>query len=166
MRRLTIALLLAAFSASSIATASEPAVGATAPEFGGTKFYNTTPGENQVTLAGLRGKVVLLDFWATWCHPCVASIPHLIALSQKYRDQGLVVIGHTDGTSTKLVPFITAKKIPYIISVGPNLGDAYGVQGIPHVVLIDAAGKVAWQGHPSELREETIVALLKQVAAK
>lgn len=144
--------------------AGEQAIGAQAPEYNGTKFSNvpatmSTP----VTLASLRGRVVLLDFWATWCGPCVASIPHLIELHEKYADQGLVIVGHTDASSTDVEGFIKKKNIPYIISVGADIGDAYGVTGIPHVVVIDPDGKIAWQGHPGGLQENTITSALKNV---
>ncbi len=144
--------------------AGEPAVGAQAPEFGGTKFFNVPSAlSTPATLSSLSGRVVVLDFWATWCGPCVASIPHLIELHDKYAAQGLVIVGHTDATSTNIEEFITAKKIPYIISIGPDIGNAYGVSGIPHVYVIDADGKVAWHGHPSEMQESVITAALKNV---
>lgn len=144
--------------------AAQPTVGTPAPEFGGKQFFNLPATMSQpVTLASLRGRVVLIDFWATWCGPCVASIPHLIELHGKYADQGLVIVGHTDGSSTNLEGFIAAKKIPYLISVGPDIGDAYGVSGIPHVFVVDPEGKVAWEGHPAQLQEDVITGLLKNV---
>jgi thiol-disulfide isomerase/thioredoxin len=144
--------------------AGEPAVGAQAPEFGGKQFHNLPATMSApVTLASLRGRVVLLDFWATWCGPCVASIPHLIELHQKYADQGLVIVGHTDGSSMDVEGFIAKKSIPYLISIGGDIGDAYGVTGIPHVVVIDPDGRIVWQGHPGALEESTIVTALKSV---
>ncbi len=147
-----------------VLAAAQPAVGSPAPEFGGKQFYNLPPAmSSPVTLASLRGRVVLIDFWATWCGPCVASIPHLIDLHQKYADQGLVIVGHTDGSSTNLEGFIKSKNIPYLISVGADIGDAYGVSGIPAVFVIDPDGKIAWSGHPSGLQESVITNLLKNV---
>jgi thiol-disulfide isomerase/thioredoxin len=147
-----------------VLSAGEPSVGSPAPEFGGKQFFNLPATmSSPVTLSTLRGRVVVLDFWATWCGPCVASIPHLIELHNKYADQGLVIVGHTDGSSTNLEAFIKSKNIPYLISVGADIGDAYGVTGIPHVFVIDPDGKVAWHGHPSGLQEGTITPLLKNV---
>ncbi len=163
MRRLLLALVLS-FMVVGVAFA-EQQVGSAAPEFGGKTFFNA-PAEAKVSLAALRGKVVLIDFWATWCGPCVASIPHLVKLHEKFAAQGLVIVGHTDGTSKNVEGFIKKKKIPYIISVGDDIGNAYGVNGIPHVVLVDTAGKIAWQGHPSQIDEKTIVGMLKDVTAK
>jgi thiol-disulfide isomerase/thioredoxin len=158
------ATLLLSVLCAGVFAAAEPAVGSPAPEFGGKQFHNlpsamTAP----VTLASLRGRVVVLDFWATWCGPCVASIPHLIELHEKYAEQGLVIIGHTDGSSTNLEEFIKSRKIPYLISVGADIGDAYGVSGIPHVFVIDPDGKVAWHGHPGAMQESVLTAALKNV---
>ena len=111
----------------------------------------------------MRGRVVLIDFWATWCGPCVGSIPHIQELHDKFADQGLVVIGHTDASSRGLESFIQKHKITYPISVGANIGDNYGVTGIPALVIIDADGKVAWQGHPGGLQESLITELLTKV---
>lgn len=145
-------------------SAGEPAVGSVPPEFGGKQFFNVPATmSSPVTLSTLRGRVVVLDFWATWCGPCVASIPHLIELHNKYADQGLVIIGHTDGSSTNVDAFIKTKSIPYIISIGADIGDAYGVSGIPHVFVIDPDGKVAWHGHPASMKENILTALLKNV---
>jgi thiol-disulfide isomerase/thioredoxin len=163
MRFLAIAILALSVSCClPQASAVEPAIGSLAPEFGGTTFFNVPKGV-KVTLADLRGRVVLIDFWATWCGPCVAAIPHVKELYQKFQDKGLVVIGHTDGSSTNLEQFIKDKQIPYVISLGSDLGKAYGVTGIPHVFLIDVDGKIAWQGHPMRLDEGTIAEQLKRV---
>lgn len=156
-----IALLLSVLCAGALNAA---AVGSPAPEFGGKQFLNLPATmSSPVTLASLRGRVVVIDFWATWCGPCVASIPHLIDLHNKYADQGLVIIGHTDGSSTDLEAFIKAKNMPYLISVGADIGDAYGVSGIPHVFVIDPDGKVAWEGHPASMQESVITTALKNV---
>jgi thiol-disulfide isomerase/thioredoxin len=161
MSRLLTALTALVIGFGVAYAAAEPAVGSVAPEFGGTKFFNNPQGSN-VSLSSLKGKVVLVDFWATWCGPCVASIPHLIELHEKYHRQGLVIIGHTDASSQGLEAFIKEKKIPYIISVGPNIGDAYGVSGIPHVFVIDPEGKVAWHGHPASMPESAVTEPLKR----
>jgi len=162
MRRFLIALTALIMGCGAAYAASEPAVGSSAPEFGGTMFFNA-PKSDKVTMTSLKGKVVLIDFWATWCGPCVASIPHLIELHEKYHDKGLIIIGHTDGSSQDLENFIKQKKIPYIISVGPNIGDAYGVSGLPTVYIIDPEGKVSWTGHPGSMPESAITEPLKRV---
>lgn len=163
LSRLLSAIVLPVLCVGMLA-AAQPAIGSPAPEFGGKQFHNLPATmSSPVTLASLRGRVVLIDFWATWCGPCVATIPHLIELHHKYADQGLVIVGHTDGSSTNLEAFIKSKNMPYLISVGADIGDAYGVSGIPAVFVIDPDGKVAWQGHPAELQESVITNLLKNV---
>jgi thiol-disulfide isomerase/thioredoxin/flavodoxin len=157
-----ISMLCALMVSFSVLFAGEAKVGNVAPEFGGKKFYNA-PAQTTPTIASLKGRVVMLDFWATWCGPCVASIPHVIELHEKYNKKGLVVIAHTDNSSQNVDAFIKEKKIPYSISVGDNIGDAYGVNGIPAVFLIDPDGKIAWSGHPAQLEAATIEALLKNV---
>lgn len=135
-------------------------IGSPAPELGATRSFNTED-KGPVSLSSYRGQVVLIDFWATWCGPCVAAIPHVQELDRKFRDKGLVVIGHTDGSSRNLDAFIAEKKITYIITVGADIGNAYGVTGIPRVFLIDTEGKIAWDGHPAELQEATVANLVK-----
>ena len=158
MRMSFVALLVA----TTVLVAGEPALGSAAPDLGSTASFNTKDG-GAMSLSALRGKVVVIDFWATWCGPCVAAIPHMQTLHDHYRDKGLVVIGHTDGSSRELPAFIAEHKITYAISVGKDIGDAYGVTGIPHVFLIDPAGKVAWHGHPSGLTDAMVEEQLKQV---
>ena len=154
------ALFLAAVVCLTSLAAAEPAVGDPAPDLVVTKSYNTPDG-GPVSLSKLRGQVVLIDFWATWCGPCVEAIPHVQELHAKHAKQGLVVLGHTDASSTDLEAFIKEKGITYAITVGPDIGQGYGVTGIPHVFLIDPAGKVAWHGHPGRLDDAMVAALVK-----
>lgn len=163
MIRTLLILILATCFLATESVATEPAIGSLAPELGAETSFNT-PDKGPVTLAALRGQVVLIDFWATWCGPCCEAIPHVQELHEKYHDKGLVVIGHTNKTSQNLAEFITKNKIGYIISVSKaaSIGEAYGVTGIPHVFLIDVDGKIAWSGHPARLEESTITDLLKK----
>jgi thiol-disulfide isomerase/thioredoxin len=140
-------------------------VGDIAPEISSTSTFNAPT--RKVSISQFRGRIVLIDFWATWCGPCVASIPHLQMLHEKYAKQGLVVIGQTDKSSRSLSSFIKQKKMTYIISVGAQMAPAqYNVSGIPHVVLIGPKGKVLWRGHPSGLQERMIQQALTTVTAK
>lgn len=143
-----------------VLAAGEPAIGSLPPELGSDSTFNTPDGKG-VALPALKGSVVLIDFWATWCGPCVAAIPHVQKLHDEYKDKGLVVIGHTDGSSRDLPTFIKSKQITYIISVGKDIGTGWGVSGIPHVFLVDAEGKVAWSGHPGSLDDALVAKLVK-----
>ena len=99
-----------------------------------------------VTLASFKGKVILLNFWATWCGPCRVEIPDLIELQNKYADD-LVVLGiSVDDSPEKMRPYATAMKINYPLLVGRGRDDvqeAFGpLWGIPVSVFIGRDGKI------------------------
>ncbi len=100
-----------------------------------------------VRLSDYKGKVILLDFWATWCGPCKYEIPGFVELQEKYGKQGLQVIGvSVDDTVEKLRPFIKQFNINYPILQGlghDDVQDAYGpIIGIPINVLISRDGRI------------------------
>jgi cytochrome c biogenesis protein CcmG/thiol:disulfide interchange protein DsbE len=107
------------------------------------------PGANgaAVQLSHYQGKVVLLDFWATWCHGCKTEIPWYIEFSQKYRKSGLVVIGVSlddDGWKT-VKPFLKDHGMRYPVVVGTGgLAKRYHVGEMPVTLLIDRQGKIAF----------------------
>jgi thiol-disulfide isomerase/thioredoxin len=98
-----------------------------------------------MSLAKNKGKILLIDFWATWCGPCRESIPHLVHLYKTYRGQGLEVVGLSmDKGDPKTVDhFVKSLDIPYPIAIAPEeIARAYGVNGLPTTVLIDKEGKI------------------------
>ena len=100
-----------------------------------------------VTLSDYKGKVVLLDFWATWCGPCKVEIPWFIEFQQKYGKNGLQVIGiSADDPLDKLAPFVKEMKMTYPVLQGlgkDNVLDAYGPMfGLPVTVLISRDGRI------------------------
>jgi peroxiredoxin len=100
-----------------------------------------------VKLSAFKGKVILLDFWATWCPPCKAEIPGFVELQETYREQGLQVVGvSVDDTPDKLKPFASEFKMNYPVLVGlerDDLQDAYGpMWGIPTTYLIARDGRI------------------------
>ena len=127
-------------------------------------WVNGTP----LTAGDLQGKVVLLDFWAVWCGPCINTFPHLREWQEKYGDKGLVVIGLTRyydwdwddelgyaakaasdvGDSEeqemlkKFAAYYHLKHRFAIQEEGDSLDEYYGVSGIPHVVVLDKEGKI------------------------
>jgi peroxiredoxin len=99
-----------------------------------------------VSLRDYRGKVVVLDFWATWCHGCKQEIPWFSEFNSKYATQGLSVIGVSmDGDGWKVVkPFIETANVPYTILLGDDAtGKSYGIESMPDTFLIDRDGRIA-----------------------
>ena len=99
-----------------------------------------------VNLTSFRGKVILINFWATWCGPCKIEIPWFVDFQEQYADDGLVVLGVSmDDTPEQIVPFAEEYKVNYPMLVGREREDfqeAYGpLWGIPVTVLVDRDGK-------------------------
>ena len=100
-----------------------------------------------VLLQSFKGKVIVLDFWATWCGPCKVEIPHFIEFQEKYGQKGLQVVGiSVDDTVDKLAPYVKEMGMNYPVLQGLGhdaVQDAYGpILGIPVSVLISRDGKV------------------------
>jgi thiol-disulfide isomerase/thioredoxin len=126
------------------------------------------------SLSGMRGKVVLLDFWATWCKPCFASFPELTEWHETYTNQGLNIVGMTryygfanglsadeNGEFSFLQKFKRTERLPYPLAVAKNLKnyDNYGVFALPTIILIDKKGVVRYvdTGVRNEKEVETMI---------
>jgi cytochrome c biogenesis protein CcmG/thiol:disulfide interchange protein DsbE len=99
-----------------------------------------------IKLSELKGKVVLVNFWATWCEGCQIEIPWFIEFERKYADRGLTVIGVSmDDEGWKSVkPWLIEKKVNYPIVIGnEQLGKQFGLAGMPLTLLVDREGKIA-----------------------
>ena len=119
------------------------AVGADAPLHFTLKDMNGV----DVKLASFKGKVILINFWATWCGPCRVEIPYLIELQNQYKDD-LVILGvSVDDTAEKMRPYATSMQINYPLLLGlgrEDMQDAYGpLWGIPVSVFVGRDGKIA-----------------------
>ena len=101
----------------------------------------------EVTLASMRGKPVLLDFWATWCEPCRQATPHIQALHDQFKDKGLMVVGiDTNEPAEKASKYFVDEKYTFanLLGSGSDVIKNYGANGIPLVVLIDKDGVVRY----------------------
>jgi len=99
-----------------------------------------------VSLHDYRGKVVLLDFWATWCHGCKEEIPWFSDFHRRYAVQGLSVVGVSlDSDGWKVVtPFLEKAKVPYQVVLGNDaMAKTYGIGNMPDTFLIDRQGRIA-----------------------
>lgn len=110
------------------------------------EFTLRTIGDEEISLSSLRGKVVLLDFWATWCGPCRESIPHLAQLHREYQNKGFVLIGMSmdkQVSGDTMRHFIKSMDIPYPIIITPEkVANQYGVTALPTTVFIDKKGRL------------------------
>jgi len=114
-------------------------------------FITTTLQGKALSLASLRGKVVLLDYWATWCGPCRMATPTLESLHKKFGSRGLRVVGISvdqPDSVAQVRPFVKAFGVTYLVSASPIANAwaarAYHVDGIPAQYLIDKKGIVRW----------------------
>ncbi len=116
--------------------------------------------------------VFLVEFWATWCPSCRASMPHLSELQKKYEDEGLVVVGISIEEDPDVVRAFVDEdrsRMKYTVAVDRNLATAYkymlpfGEENIPHAFVVDKSGALVWHGHPTDpAMERLIVSLLNE----
>ena len=123
----------------------------------------------ELSLEKYRGQVVLLDFWATWCIPCRAEMPHLKKVYDTYKDQKLEIIGISlDRTRAVLDSYIEKQDItwPQFLDNGRAVTKMYNVTGIPATFLIDGEGIVREVKLRGSALEEAVAELVKENLAK
>ncbi len=114
-----------------------------------------------LTLKALRGKAVVVEFWATWCPPCRETIPHLVELHEKHAKDGLVIasIHSPRGADKKddIVAFAKENRMEYAIGLDVDgaVSKAYQIEGIPQAYVINPQGLVVWEGHPADAEAMT-----------
>lgn len=117
------------------------------------------------TFKDVKGKVLMIDFWATWCSPCVKSVPFVEEIYQRYKDKGLEVWGlamEVDG-GTNIERFVQSHGMHYKAGMPDNMTRAYGYkcESIPKIVLIDKKGMVRYEfvGFDPQGNEELAIAI-------
>jgi len=118
-----------------------------APDFEAV-FAANAPDPNQasVRLSDLRGRAVVLDFWATWCGPCQAQSPIVDNIASRFKDSGLIVLGiNTSDPKGLTAAFSNKKKLhfPMIYDEGNSIASKYGVESLPTVIVVSKDGKIS-----------------------
>lgn len=109
-----------------------------------------------------RGKTVILEFWATWCAPCIAAIPHLNKLAEKFASKDVVFVSISSEERAVVEKFLARKTMRSSVVLDKLVNDisvtqkAYGITGIPHTFLIDKMGTLRWHGHPNNLTDKVL----------
>ncbi|WP_159434899.1 TlpA family protein disulfide reductase [Rubritalea squalenifaciens] len=102
------------------------------------------------TKESLKGKVVVVDYWGTHCPPCLALIPHLVKLDDKYRDKGLKIIAPESQGSSKDAITRLMKKHQAQYTVTAGCSGPLQLRGLPHAVVFNAQGQIVFSGHPAD----------------
>jgi peroxiredoxin len=113
------------------------------------------------TLKNLQGKVVLVNFWATWCPPCRKEMPDLEAIYQRFERRGLVILAITDEEESKVKPFIAESKFsfPVLLDPGRKVNELLTVEGIPKSFVYDRDGKLVAQAIDMRTEKQFLVML-------
>ncbi len=132
-------------------------LGKPAPPLSVEKIVQPAEGTN-ATWRALRGKVVVLEFWATWCGPCVAAISHLNELADTFKDRPVQFIAVTDEPEALVRQFLTRKPMRAWVALDTDrsMFQAYGVEGIPRTIVVDGRGVVVADTHPTMLNAEAL----------
>jgi peroxiredoxin len=137
IRSLAVAISIATLA---LAAAATPAPNATAPDF----TLRSADGRN-VRLDELRGQVVLVNFWATWCGPCREEMPRLNVLYEKYRKSGFVLLGVNVDDDPKTALATAAKlnvSFPVLLDTDKKVSKLYDLNTMPSTIVIDRDGKM------------------------
>ena len=155
--------LIVAVACATLLTQSATAakIGDAAPEIKVAKWVQGGPVEIKA------GQITVVEFWATWCPPCRASIPHINEVYKKYAGQNVAFVGVSNEKESTISAFVKkmGDKMTYPVAMGSDATEkgymeAFNVRGIPHAFIVGADGKFAWQGHPMQGLEAAIEAAI------
>ena len=161
MKTIKTALFITAVFLAMAVSCHGQGIGSTPPDFSAKDIDG-----QEVTLSGLKGKVVLLDFWATWCPPCRVEVPHLIEIQRTFADKRFVLLSVSlDRDLQAARKFVADKEMDWVHIIdweaGRSIAEKYQVSYIPSTFIIDRQGKLAaTQLRGSELKNK-IAELLK-----
>jgi cytochrome c biogenesis protein CcmG/thiol:disulfide interchange protein DsbE len=132
-----------------------PKIGQVAPEISARQWINS---KTPLTLADLRGKVVVVDFWATWCAPCVAQIPRLNKLQRQYAGKNFQLLSLVREGHQTMDPFQVKQEVDYPIGLESGSLDNYAITQIPLAVVIDQTGRIIWVGESAWPEMDKVIA--------
>ncbi|MCX5795070.1 MAG: TlpA disulfide reductase family protein [Elusimicrobia bacterium] len=112
--------------------------------------------------SGLRGKLVVVEFWATWCDSCVEEQPHLNALAEKFQGRPVQFLSVTADSESEVRKFLKTHRLAGWIGLDLDgaASEAFGVHGLPHTVILNAQGEVLGETYPELLTAERLEAML------
>lgn len=150
---LVTALIVTAIGiAFTMANAADKFVGQPGPEFHVQEWISDQ--------ADTDGKYILIDFWATWCGPCIRAIPHMNELHTEFGDK-VAVVGVSNESRSE-VEAMSRPAMNYYSAIDPQsrMGRFFQIRSIPHAVLINPEGVVLWKGHPARLTQGKVAELI------
>jgi peroxiredoxin len=115
------------------------------------------------TLKALRGKVVLVNFWATWCPPCRKEIPDIETLYNRFKDRGFVVLGISDEKEATVQQYVGQHEMTYpvLLDPGRKVNTQFAVEGIPRSLIYDRSGKLAAEAIDMRTQKQLLALLAR-----